>query len=394
MSETVGKQPPKNTILATRSANVVRYGLMNIFIVAGIVTMALGGWWLWVGLAMTLTLVNLVDELLGDAGDKEAMPPAWFMNLMQRLTWPLLLIMTFVCLNTVGPGHFWIDAPLIWFGFDPEGARQATGLLEGSGGIVSMGMYYGLGGVVVAHNLTHRKFGSFDYILGRWLLAFTWDTGFAIEHVYGHHRHVGTDKDPATARRGEYIFVFVVRSAIGQFLSGMEFERQRLKRRGIANTPWNNIFWRGQLMTLCVIALFVFLVGPVGILYSAGAAAMGKLYLEMVNYVEHYGLVRIPGNPVEDRHSWDSHKRLSTGLTYNLPLHSNHHRFATRPFWDLQQAHGRAPTWPYGYISTIVVAFFPPLWRKVSEPLLRDWDTRLASKAEREYLRSLGELRE
>ena len=381
------------SLLATKGANAIRYAMMNIFIIAGIATMAVGGWWMWVGLAMTLTLVNLVDELLGDAGNEEAMPPVWYMNLMLRLTWPLLLVMTFVCLNTVGNGHAWIDTAVRWFGFDPEAARSATGYYSSIGGVISMGMFYGLGGIVVAHNLTHRPSNTFDYVLGRWLLAFSWDTGFAIEHVYGHHRNVGTDKDPATAKRGEYIFFFVVRSAIGQFLAARIYEKARLERRGIPNRIWNNVFWRGQLMTLCVIALFVFLTGPIGIVYSAMAAAMGKLYLEMVNYVEHYGLVRIDGERIEDRHSWDSHKRLTTGLTYNLPLHSNHHRFATRPFWELQQAHGQAPLWPFGYISIIVISFFPPLWRKVSEPLLKDWDQRLASKGERELLRSTGELR-
>ena len=355
--------------------------------------MAMGGWWNWFGLMLTLVLVNLVDELLGDAGAQEAMPPNWYMNLMLRLTWPLLAIMTLVCLNVIGSGHFWIDAPLIKIGFDPVAARAATGLLTGTGALISLGMFYGLGGVVVAHNLVHKPFGTFDYVLGRWLLAFTWDTGFAIEHVYGHHRNVCTEKDPATARRGEYIFFFVARSTIGQFKSGRAFENARLERRAISNNLWNNIFWRGQLMTLAVIGVFIYLVGPWGILFSAVAAAMGKLYLEMVNYVEHYGLVRIPGQPVEDRHSWDSHRRISTGLTYNLPLHSNHHRFATRPFWNLQQAGGGAPTWPFGYISIIIISFFPPLWRKVSEPRLKDWDTRLASTEERSYLKSIGQLR-
>lgn len=383
----------KRGILSSRLANLLRYSMMNLFIIGGVFSLAQGGWWMWVGLLLTLTLVNLVDELLGDAGIEEAMPPNWYMNLMLRLTWPLLLIMTLVCLNVVGAGHAWIDAGFDVFGFDPVNAREATGLVTGAGGLITMGMFYGLGGVVVAHNLTHRPFGTFDYLLGRWLLAFTWDTGFAIEHVYGHHRHVCTEKDPATAKRGEYIFFFVVRSTIGQFLSGMAFEKARLERRGIANNLWNNVFWRGQMMTLGVILLFVFLVGPWGILYAAVAAAMGKLYLEMVNYVEHYGLVRIPGQPVQDRHSWDSHRRLSTGLTYNLPLHSNHHRFATRPFWALQQASGGAPVWPMGYISIIVTSFFPPLWRKVSEPRLADWDSRLASDEEREYLKSIGQLR-
>jgi alkane 1-monooxygenase len=135
-------------------------------------------------------------------------------------------------------------------------------------------------------------------------------------------------------------------------------------------------------------------VGPFGIFYSALAAFVGKIYLEIVNYVEHYGLVRIAGSRIEDRHSWDSHRRISSGLTYNLPLHSNHHRFATRPFWELQHAQGDAPLWPMGYVLMIIISFFPPLWRKISDPLLADWDKRLASSEERAYLTSINQLRE
>lgn len=366
---------------------------MNLFILAGIVTMALGGWWMWLGLLITIVLINMVDEIMGDAGAKEAMPATWYLDLMLWLTLPLLLILTLVCLNSIGEGKEWIDVPLRALGFDPETARGRNGLLQGTGGLISLGMFYGLGGVVVAHNLTHRPSNSLDYVIGRWLLALTWDTGFAIEHVYGHHRNVGTEKDPATARRGEYIFFFVVRSTIGQFNSGRKIEAARLKRRNLPNNLLTNMFWRGQLMTLVVIALFVYMTGPIGILYSAVAAAMGKLYLEMVNYVEHYGLVRLPGTRVEDRHSWDSHRRLSTGLTYNLPLHSHHHQFATKPFWELQQSERGAPMWPLGYVSIIFVAFVPAIWRKVSEPMLTDWDRNFASEAEKEYLKSIGQYR-
>lgn len=393
MSEGYEKQMEKPGFLATRWANTVRYSLMNLFILLGMVTLAQGGWWMWAGLAITLILISIVDELLGDAGDREAMPPRWYMDLMLRLTLPLLLVLSVVCLNIVGPGFAPIDTAMTWLGFDAPTARAATGLFSGTGGLVSLGMFYGLGGVVVAHNLTHRPNNSLDYVLGRWLLAFTWDTGFAIEHVYGHHRHVGTDKDPATARRGEYIFFFVVRSSIGQAISAAKFENERLARRGVANNIVTNVFWRGQLMTLTVIALFVFMTGPLGVVYSALAALVGKLYLELVNYVEHYGLVRIPGSRIEERHSWDSHRRLSTGLTYNLPLHSNHHRFATRPFWELQQAGGKAPLWPMGYVPMILCSFFPPLWKSISDPLLAEWDKKLASPQERDFLRSIGQLR-
>ena len=143
-------------------------------------------------------------------------------------------------------------------------------------------------------------------------------------------------------------------------------------------------------MTLVVVALFVAFLGPMGILMSLYAGSIGKIYLEVVNYIEHYGLVRIPGKPVENRHSWDSYRRVSTGLCYNLQLHAHHHRVATRRFWELNQSHGEAPVLPYGYMGSIILSFIPGLWPRLSRPLLADWDRRLASPEEREYLRSKG----
>lgn len=377
-------------LLATRAANTVRYSLMNLYILIGAASMALGGWWMWLGFASTFLVIGYADELVGDAGDREDMPPAWYMKLMLWLTLPFLLLATVIGLNTIGEGFWFIDAALAAIGFDAIAAREATGVFHAVGGLVSLGMYYGLGGVNVAHELVHRTDSRVDMIIGRWLLAFTWDTGFAIEHVYGHHRNVGTPKDPATARRGEYIGSFIVRSTIGQFKAAREHEKARLVRRGIPDRPWTNRFWRGQFMTLAIVALHVLMLGPIGILTAMIAGAVGKAYLEMVNYVEHYGLVRVPGTRVEPRHSWDSYRRVSTGMTYNLPLHSDHHMFASKHFWELQHNESDAPMLPMGYMPMILLAFWQPRFRRTMKPLLADWDNRLASTAEREWLQQQG----
>ncbi|MCB1516730.1 MAG: alkane 1-monooxygenase [Hyphomicrobiaceae bacterium] len=393
MSFSLNPQINPNPLLQTKFANTIRYSLMNLFIVFGIWTMGTGGWVMWLGLLLTFVLIGYVEELMGDAGDKESMPPVWYMNLMLWLTLPLLAFATLTCLNTAGEGKDWMDAILRFLGFDPEAARERTDFFVASGGLASLGMYYGLGGVNVAHELVHRLDSKFNMIVGRWLLAFTWDTGFSLEHVYGHHRNVGTEADPATAKRGEYIWAFVPRSIVGQFFAALKIDRDRMARKGIKNRFYNSVFWRGQAMTLVVIAVYTYMMGPFGILISLYSGAIGKVYLEIVNYIEHYGLVRIPGTRVEPRHSWDSYRRLSTGMTYNLPLHSFHHRFATRPFWELQHSEGEAPVLPRGYMPMILTSFFPGPWKKLSEPLLRDWDERLASPDEVAYLKSIGEYR-
>jgi len=387
----------RTSILATRAGNTVRYSLMNLFILLGIVGTALGGPFVLTGIALSFVLYGFVDELFGDAGSKEDMPPVWYMQLMLYLTLPLLIIATLVTFNVVSPnGWAWLDAAFRVFGIDPVASRANTesfqhGMLFGQGAWVSLGMYYGAAGVNVAHELIHRMDKPRDRLLGRWLLAFTWDTGFAIEHVYGHHRNVGTELDPATAPRGMYIVKFVFTSTIGQWLSAKRYEDDRLKRKGIPNLPWTNRFWRGQFMTLVVIAAYVAFLGPWGILWCAYAGFIGKIYLEVVNYIEHYGLVRIPGTRVEARHSWDSHRRVSTGFFYNLMLHSNHHAIATRRYWELEQStEEQAVTLPHGYMAMILFAFLgPPFFKYINKHLGR-WDRELASPDEVAYLKGKG----
>lgn len=388
-------KPPRlaNSLLATRAANTLRYSMMNIFILVGMAATAYGGPLTYTGLIMSFFLIGYVDELFGDAGDKEAMPPVWYCQLMLFLTLPLLLLSTLISINvTAATGWGFIDVFPRLIGIDPDAARARTEFfLWSQGAFVSLGMYYGAAGVNVAHELIHRSDKEWDKLVGRWLLAFTWDTGFAIEHVHGHHRNVGTELDPATARRGEYIVAFVYRSTVGQWLSAKKHEDDRLKRKGLPNNLFSNKFWRGQLMTLAILGLYVAFMGWWGIPAFILAGGIGKIYLEVVNYIEHYGLVRIPGTRVEARHSWDSHRRVSGGMFYNLMLHANHHKIATRRYWELEQSPPtEAAVLPRGYMAMILFAFLGrPFFNYINRHLAR-WDRDLASPAEVDYLKSKG----
>jgi alkane 1-monooxygenase len=393
MSDAVNHTSPRGSFLSTRAMNTVRYSVMNLFILFGIYFIALGGPWTYMGLLFSFFLIGYVDELFGDIGDRENMPPIWYCQLMLFATLPLLIFATLIGFNVVTDvGAAWLDWFPRLFGIDPDAARAWThNFLWIQGPFVSLGMYYGAAGVNVAHELIHRTDKEWDKLVGRWLLAFTWDTGFAIEHVHGHHRNVGTENDPATARRGQYIVHFVWTSTIGQWLSAKRFEDERLKRRGLPNNPITNKFWRGQLMTLAVLVFYCAFLGWWGIPAFILSGAIGKIYLEVVNYIEHYGLVRIPGTRVEARHSWDSHRRVSGGMFYNLMLHANHHKIATRRYWELEQSPPEeAATLPRGYMAMILFAFLGrPFFRYINKHLAR-WDRDLASPEEVAYLKGKG----
>ncbi len=393
MSDTVNNASPRGSFFSTRVMNTLRYSVMNLFIIFGTGFIALGGPWTYMGLLFSFFLIGYVDELFGDISDRENMPPIWYCQLMLFATLPLLLFATLIAFNVVTTTG---AARLDWFprmlGIDPDSARTWTHYpLWIQGPFVSLGMYYGAAGVNVAHELIHRTDKEWDKLVGRWLLALTWDTGFAIEHVHGHHRNVGTELDPATARRGEYIVAFVWRSTIGQWLSAKKFEDDRLKRKGLPNTVLSNKFWRGQLMTLAVLAFYMAFLGWWGIPAFIISGAIGKIYLEVVNYIEHYGLVRLPGTRVEARHSWDSHRRVSGGMFYNLMLHANHHKVATRRYWELEQSPPEeAATLPRGYMAMILFAFLGrPFHRYINKHLAR-WDRELASPEEVAYLKGKG----
>src|SRR6476660_5813485 len=114
-----------------------------------------------------------------------------------------------------------------------------------------------------------------------------------------------------------------------------------------------------------------------------------RSFHELINYVEHYGLVRVENSPIMPHHSWDCYRTLSNVLHYNLPRHADHHMFASKAFWQLN-AQQDAPTLPYGYQTMAFIALPPPLWRHIMRKLLADWDERFASEAERKAVRERG----
>ncbi len=83
-------------------------------------------------------------------------------------------------------------------GIDLLSARGNANTLEFIACIFLTGFNIGVIGTITAHELTHRTADRISLFIGRWLLAFSFDASFSIEHVYAHHRYVSTINDPAT----------------------------------------------------------------------------------------------------------------------------------------------------------------------------------------------------
>lgn len=371
-----------------------RYGTMNLLMLLWIVAVLAGGMWAWLVYAGTALLVTVGDE---HSGDDIATPGAGgqsFYDLNLYATLPIIAFATFMTFGLLGPADSFVNYAAIWkaFGFDLAASRAATGPWSVAGLVILGGLFYGGAGINVSHELMHRTGNLTAWLHSRWLLAFSLDTTFAIEHIHGHHRYVCTERDPASARRGEYVLAFVARSTFGQFINAFKIEEARLMRRGQPVWSHHNLALRGQLMSLAIAVTAYALAGWPGLVVFLLMAVQGKVYLELVNYVEHYGLVRAPGARVEPRHSWNCYHNISNAVLYNLPRHSNHHMFASKPFWALE-ADMSAPLLPYGYKTMIVMSLVPRLWKRIVEPRVTHWDQHFANDEERRILAERGQLR-
>lgn len=258
---------------------------------------------------------------------------------------------------------------------------------EIAGRIATMGILCGIYGINVAHELGHRV-KRWERDMARALLLTSLYMHFIIEHNRGHHRRVATPDDPASARYGETIYAFWLRSVVFSFLSAWRIEAERLRKAGhrpygLRNEMLHALLWQGALL-----AAIGWWFGAATLLAFLGAAGIGILLLETVNYIEHYGLrrQRIEGGSyrrVMHVHSWNSDHHLGRMTLFELTRHSDHHWKASRKYQVLQ-SHADAPQLPAGYPGMMLLSLVPPLFFRVVHPRLhalveREQDLELAA---------------
>lgn len=327
---------------------------------------------------------------LGDAvsGDDKSTPRYRYPGVLRLQLWmalPLLLLFMFVFIWNVAPTDVWGFGHLVQelSGYDALAAKADTSFLQRLAGVVFSSLMIALLGTITAHELTHRTWDPPSLIIGRWLLAFSFDTIFAIEHVYGHHRYVGSTIDPATAPRGRHVYAHIVISTIKGNISAWQIEALRLRKKKHPILSWHNAVLRGYAMSMVLLLVAWLLGGWSGLAYFTLAGILGKALLEIVNYMEHYGIVRDLATPVDPRHSWNTNKRLSSWSSFNLTRHSHHHAQGEVPFHSLRP-YPRAPEMISGYLATIVLTMIPPLWHRLMLPRLIHWDEHFASPREQQ----------
>jgi alkane 1-monooxygenase len=249
-----------------------------------------------------------------------------------------------------------------------------------------------------AHELGHKR-ASIERWLSRIALAQSGYGHFFIEHNRGHHVRVATPEDPASARLGESFYAFLPRTVLGSLRSAWELERVRLRRLGKpAWSPRNDILGAWAMSVVLYVALIAGF-GVVVLPYLLIQAVLGFSLLEVVNYLEHYGLLRQKADDgryerTRAEHSWNSNSVASNVLLYHLQRHSDHHANPIRRYQALRHVDD-APQLPTGYAGMIVLAVLPPVWRRVmdhrvlahyrGEPTLANLKPRLRRKALERY---------
>jgi alkane 1-monooxygenase len=322
-----------------------------------------GGWTVVLLPIITWYFFTFLDALLG-LNTENADPQTE----EGKLTWYRAITLIWA------PAQFVTLFGLIWY-------VTHTGHLSSLEKIVlffGVGVITGTVGINYSHELMHQKYKT-ERTLGDLLLAMVLYSHFRSEHLLVHHRYVGTPRDPVTARYNEGFHRFFPRVLRQSLTSAFKAEREMLARRDLPWTDLSNPFFRYWALQGAMLFLAVMLGGWAGLALFLWQAWIAVWQLELVNYIEHYGLTRKhlghgKYEHVKPQHSWNAAHKASNWLLINLQRHSDHHYKPDRRFPLLQNyTDVEAPQLPHGYPLMTMAAMVPPVWRRIMNPRVRRW---------------------
>ncbi|KVL26705.1 alkane 1-monooxygenase [Burkholderia sp. MSMB1835] len=310
----------------------------------------------WFGPLFAFGVIPILDTLIGD--DRDNPPEAVVPHLERERYYRYIVYLAtfveyvafFMCVRIVG------THALAWYDY--------------VGFALSLGAATGIS-INTAHELGHKT-DRFERWLAKITLAPVAYGHFYVEHNRGHHVRVATAEDPASARYGESFWAFLPRTVTGSIRSAWRLEKARLERLGHSPWTWRNEVLHAWAMTAVVWGIAIAMAGKVAIPFLVIQAVYGASLLEVVNYVEHYGLGRrkLPSGRYErctPQHSWNSNHVVTNLFLYQLQRHADHHANPTRSYQALRHFDD-APQLPAGYATMILLAYVPPLWYRVMNP--------------------------
>ena len=318
----------------------------------------------WTGPVVLFLLIPLLDRIVGretDSPPAEAIP---YLEASRFYRWTVWAFVPLQYASVIAGAFLFVSTDLRFFGF--EGTLSGPAKL---GIALSMGVVGGLG-INIGHELGHRD-NAIEKWLARAALAPTCYGHFPVAHNRGHHVRVATPEDFSSARLGEPMWRFLPRSVWGSFRFAWALEARRLKALGKPAWHFTNEVLISWMASLAFWIIPVLVLSHRVLPFIAIQAISGIALLETVNYLEHYGLLRrrTPGGRYERcraEHSWNSDFLVSNFVLLNLQRHSDHHANPSLRYQSLRSSPA-APQLPGGYATMILLAWFPPIWRRVMD---------------------------
>ncbi|RMX21742.1 alkane 1-monooxygenase [Legionella jordanis] len=309
-----------------------------------------GGFYNFLTIGLLFLIVPAIDYFLQDSGNpseetkKNLIKDQYFSNIVLLFV-PVQVILLVAGVILVSKTDLsWYE----WLGFT-----------------ISVGMLTGGGGINLAHELMHKN-NSVQQLMSKILLSTVCYGQFYIDHVRGHHVRVATPEDPSSARFGESVYHFLPRTIFGSMKSSFNLEKRRLAQKNISFLSYHNQLW-WIIFAPIVLAVLSFLYGGWSALFFfLGQAIVAFTILEIVNYVEHYGLERKrlangQYERVSAQHAWNANHWLSNMLLFHLQRHSDHHIHGANPYQILEHVE-ESPQLPSGYLGMMLLALIPSFW--------------------------------
>lgn len=313
--------------------------------------------WSWWAVLFIFGIIPVLDHIIGR---DPANPTDEQVESMAKNRWYMflaLLMLPWQYWNLYQAGEVMSQASFGWAGY--------------LGWMVSVGVVSAIIAINTGHELTHKD-SRIEQWAGGLLLSSVYYAGFKVEHVRGHHVTVSTPEDASSSRYGQSLYRFLPHAYLHNFLNAWKLEAKRLARANLPAFHWRNelIWWYSISIGLTVAAFALW--GWLGVLFFLGQSFFAFTLLEIINYVEHYGLHRrkLPNGRYErptPAHSWNSNYFLTNMVLFHLQRHSDHHAHPKRRYQVLRHF-DESPQLPTGYAGAVVLAMVPPLWFRVMNP--------------------------
>ncbi len=348
----------------------IRYYLMPLTTLCGVIGFVLGGNWIWLA-AATYPVLMLGDILLpSDKKERLHLGPWWFSDLALYLQVPLLIALYAAFLS-------WLTQ------LAGTGQQISPGQILAC--IIGIGWLSVVPTLPIAHELWHRRHW-FPRAMARILGTFHMDPAKDVGHNIGHHNLVGQRRDADTPARYQTIYTFVIQARLASWRDTFHHSSVALKRRGHSPWNWRNIGYQQLIMPMVLIAICWVAGGPMAAGISFAAMLMGNFFMEGLNYMQHYGLIRADDEEVQVQHAWNHLGAVVRPLGCEITNHINHHLDSYTRFDHLEPVPD-APQMPSLFIC-FLCGLVPPIWfRYIAKPRLRHWDLHFATQKERALAR-------